>query len=58
MSFVQERWVEEGLAPTGETEVVTPSWFWEDVEGAQSTEWEISGLARPTDEIRALIAGE
>jgi hypothetical protein len=58
MSFVQVKVAEEVSTPTDSTEIVAPSWFWEDIEGVLSAEWEIGGLARPADEIRALIAGE
>ena len=58
MSFVQVKLAEEAAMPTDGTAIVAPSWFWEDIEGVLSAEWEIGGLATPTDEIRALIAGE
>jgi hypothetical protein len=41
------------------TEIVTtPYWAWADIEDVLSAEWEIGGLAMPTDAIRALVAGE
>jgi len=41
------------------TEIDTsPSWAWADIEDVLSDEWEIGGLAMPTDAIRALVAGE
>jgi hypothetical protein len=59
MSFVQVKQVEEAFAPTDKAEIaITPSWDWKDIEDVLDAEWEIGGLAMPTDEIRALVAGE
>jgi hypothetical protein len=59
MSFVQVKLIEEASTPTDKTEIVTtPSWAWADIEDVLSDEWEIGGLAMPTDAIRALVAGE
>jgi len=59
MSFVREKLTEEAFAPPDEREIVTtPSWAWADIEDVLSDEWEIGGLAMPTDAIRALVAGE
>jgi hypothetical protein len=59
MSFVQVKLVEEVFMPTDQTEIVTtPSWIWTDIEDVLTAEWEIGGLAMPTDAIRALVAGE
>jgi hypothetical protein len=58
MSFVQVKLIEEALKPTDKTEVVTTPWAWADIEGVLSGEWEIGGLAMPTDMIRELVAGE
>ena len=59
MSFVQVMLIEEDSTPTDKTEVgTTPSWSWADIEDVLSAEWEIGGLAMPTDAIRALVAGE
>ena len=59
MSFVHVRLIDEAATPTDKTEIgTTPSWDWEDIEHILSAEWEIGGLAMPTDAIRALVAGE
>ena len=59
MSFVQVKLIEEAYTPTDKTEIdTTPSWSWADIEDVLSPEWEIGGLAMPTDTIRALVAGE
>jgi hypothetical protein len=59
MSLVQVKVIEEACTPTGKTEIDTsPSWPWADIEDVLSDEWEIGGLAMPTDAIRALVAGE
>jgi hypothetical protein len=59
MPLVQLKLIDEALTPTEKTEIVsTPSWAWEDIEDDLSAEWEIGGLAMPTDAIRALIASE
>ena len=58
MSFVQVKLIEEALKPTDQTEVGTTPLAWADIEDVLSDEWEIGGLAMPTDAIRALVAGE
>jgi hypothetical protein len=59
MSFVQVELIDEAFAPTDKAEIViTLSWVWKDIEDVLDAEWEIGGLAMPTDEIRALVAGE
>jgi len=59
MSFVQVQSIEEAFTPTDRTEIVNPpSWDWAEIEDVLSDEWEIGGLAMPTDAIRALVAGE
>ncbi len=59
MSLVQVKLIEEASTPTDKMEIVTiPSWAWADIEDLLSAEWEIGGLAMPTDTIRALVAGE
>ena len=59
MSFVQVTLIEEAFTPTDKMESDTsPSWAWADIEDDLSAEWEIGGLAMPTDAIRALIASE
>jgi 4-oxalocrotonate tautomerase len=72
MLLVQVKLIEEASTPTEKKEIVTkltdavvsikeqnsPSWAWADIEDDLSAEWEIGGLAMPTDAIRALVAGE
>jgi len=58
MSLVQVKWIEEAFKATHKTEVVTTPWAWADIEDVLSAEWEIGGLAMPTEAIRALVAGE
>ena len=59
MSFVQVTLIEEAFTPTDKTETDTSSsCAWADIEDVLSDEWEIGGLAMPTDAIRALVAGE
>jgi 4-oxalocrotonate tautomerase len=72
MLLVQVKLIEEASTPTEKKEIVTkltdavvsikeqnsPPWAWADIEDVLSAEWEIGGLAMPTDAIRALVAGE
>ena len=59
MSFVQVNLIEEAFTPTDRTDIgTTPSWTWADIEDVLSAEWEILGLAMPTDAIRRLVADE
>jgi hypothetical protein len=58
MSFVQVKLIEEALKPTDKTEVGTTPLAWADIEDILSAEWEIGGLAKPTDAIRALVADD
>ena len=59
MSNVQVKLIEDACTPTDKTEMGTTSfWSLADVEEGLSPEWEIGGLAMPTDAIRALVAGE
>jgi 4-oxalocrotonate tautomerase len=70
MPLLQVNLIEEGNTPEKKIATDFPdamvsikeqngaSWAWEDIEDVLSDEWEIGGLAMPTDAIRALVAGE
>jgi 4-oxalocrotonate tautomerase len=72
MPLIQVKVIEEAFTSTEKKEIATeltdamvsikeqnsPSWAWADIEDVLSDEWEIGGLAMPTDAIRALVAGE
>ena len=72
MHLIQVKLNEEIFTPTQKTEITSNvpdatvsieegdfcSVAWVDIREVLSDEWEIGGLAMPTDAIRALVAGE
>jgi hypothetical protein len=58
MSFVQVKLIEEVFTPTDKADIGTTPWTWADIEDVLCAEWEIGGLAMPTDAIRRLVADE